>query len=142
MTWTPRSLRSSKHKNKRQKNKDKNKNKTKEIFYCNKIDPLIFTGIGTPAKMTSLADKQTPRPTLEVDDAALVCNSALYYERKKALRSRVRISHKLSRVIKEWRLKQIDLISKLEKCSKKKAKPDSEDPSPYEKTFIFYCLND
>ena len=94
----------------------------------------------TPAKMTSLADKQTPRPTVEVDDAALVCDSKVYFQRKKALRSRFRISHKLTRIIKEWRLKQIDLICKIEKCSKKKAKPDAEDPTPYEKTFIFYCL--
>lgn len=95
----------------------------------------------TPAKMSSLADKQTPRPTVEVDDAALVCDSKVYFERKKAFRSRFQISHKLTRIIKEWRLKQIDLICKIEKCSKKKAKPDAEDPTPYEKTFIFYCLH-
>ena len=92
--------------------------------------------------MTSFAaEKDTPRPTVDVDDAALVCDSAVYHKRKKALRSRFRISQKLTRIIKEWRLKQIDLISKIEKCSKKKAKPEAEDPTPYEKTFIFYCVS-
>lgn len=91
--------------------------------------------------MTSFAaEKDTPRPTVDVDDADLVCESALYEARKKTLRSRFRISHKLTRVIKDWRLKQIDLISKIDKCSKKKAKTEAEDPTPYEKSFIFYCL--
>ena len=92
--------------------------------------------------MTSFAaEKDTPRPTVEVDDAALVCDPVIYNKRKKTLRSRFRICHKLSRVIKDWRLKQIDLISKIDKCSKKKAKPEAEDPTPYEKTFIFYCVS-
>jgi hypothetical protein len=91
--------------------------------------------------MTSFAaEKDTPRPTVDVDEAALVCDSAVYHKRKKALRSRFRISQKLTRIIKEWRLKQIDLISRIDKCSKKKAKPEAEDPIPYDKSFIFYCL--
>ena len=90
--------------------------------------------------MSVAAKKDTPRPTVNVDDADLVFNSVLYEARKKAFRSRFRISHKLTRIIKIWRLKQIDLISKIDKCSKKKAKTEAEDPTPYEKSFIFYCL--
>lgn len=90
--------------------------------------------------MSVAAKKDTPRPTVNVDDADLVFNSVLYEARKKAFRSRIRISHKLTRIIKVWRLKQIDLISKIDKCSKKKAKTEAEDPTPYEKSFIFYCV--
>lgn len=79
----------------------------------------------------------TPRPTIDVDGA--FC-SVIDAKRRKEFRSRIHTSHALRRVIREYRSIQLDLLREKFNCSKKGAKLRSEDPSPYEDGYIFYCL--
>jgi hypothetical protein len=86
---------------------------------------------------TMKGEINTPRPTIIVDDA--YC-SALATQRRKQLRKKLRVSRTFNHVIRVYRTLQRDLTRTHEKCSKKEAKSLAEDPDPYEKGYIFYCL--
>ena len=79
----------------------------------------------------------TPRPVIDID--ADYC-SATVKARTNLLRKRIRISHALTRQMWVYRILQWDIIKTGNKCSMKQAKIWSEDPDPYEKTYVFYCL--
>ena len=79
----------------------------------------------------------TTRPVIDVDTASCeVVNKA----RRKLLRSRLHASHALRRVVREYRNAQITLMRTKFRCSKKDAISHSEDPDPYQKAYIFYCV--
>lgn len=79
----------------------------------------------------------TLRPTIDVDTdyCPATCKA-----RTKTLRKRIRISHALTRQMWVYRALQWNIIKTGNKCSMKEAKVLSEDPDPYEKTYVFYCL--
>jgi hypothetical protein len=82
----------------------------------------------------------TPRPTLDVD--TLTFSLELYNQRRKALRSKVRNSHAVTRHVNLYRTLQHAIFCKEFGYTKKAAKSAAEDPSPYEKGYIFYCVSD
>ena len=51
-----------------------------------------------------------------------------------------RISHALTRQMWAYKALQWHIIKTGNNCSMKQAKDWSEDPDPYEKTYVFYCL--
>ena len=79
----------------------------------------------------------TPRPTIDVD--MKICNDVVI-KRHKDLRKKIHASHDLRRVIRNYRDLQINLMYAKHSCSKKAAKKYSEDPDPYEKGYVFYCV--
>ena len=79
----------------------------------------------------------TPRPTIDVEED--YC-SATAKARIKTLRKRIRISHALTRQMWAYKALQWHIIKTGNNCSMKQAKDWSEDPDPYEKTYVFYCL--
>lgn len=79
----------------------------------------------------------TPRPIIDVDGA--YC-SAINKKRQHTLRTKFHTPHSARRVVNAYRQLQLELIRNDLKCSKKEAKLHSEDPSPYEKTHVFFCL--
>ena len=81
----------------------------------------------------------TPRPTIDVDLDG--CSSELYLERKKAIRSKIRIPREATQTVKFFRSIQHEMFRKRYGYNKKEAKSESEDPSPYEPSYIFYCLS-
>lgn len=80
----------------------------------------------------------TLRPTINVDGD--YC-SAIDKQRAKALRKRIRINHVITRHVRIYRELQWHIIQTTQKCTKKKAKAWSEDPDPYDKSYVFYCVN-
>ena len=81
----------------------------------------------------------TPRPTIDVDLDG--CSSELYKERKKAIRSKIRIPREVTETVKFFRSIQHEIFRRQNGCNKKEAKSESEDPSPYEPSYIFYCVS-
>lgn len=79
----------------------------------------------------------TPRPTLDIDPS--YC-SATAKKRSVELRKKIRIPHTTRRVVNAYRKLQVELMRINERCSKKAAKEMSEDPTPYETSYVFYCL--
>jgi len=89
--------------------------------------------------MYSMASElTTPRPTVNVDE---VYCSALAEQRRKKLRKKLRTSRSFNHVVRVYRAMQRDLTWSREGCSRREAKSLSEDPDPYERGYIFYCLH-
>ncbi len=79
----------------------------------------------------------TARPTIDVETK--ICNE-LVNKRYKEFRKKLHASHGLRRVVRIYRDLQINLMYAKHSCSKKAAKEYSEDPDPYEKGYVFYCV--
>ena len=116
--------------------------KDHHIFHVNKIEMARFIQASTMPITIKMLDgttkEATPRPTVNVDEA---CCSATTKQRKEALRKRIRISHALTRQMWIYRELQWHLMQTAKKCTKKQAKVWSDDPDPYEKSYVFYCVN-
>lgn len=80
----------------------------------------------------------TLRPTINVDGD--YC-SVIDKQRAKALRKKIRISHTLTRQVQTYRELQWYIMQTTHNCTKKQAKVWSEDPDPYDKSYVFYCLS-
>jgi PP-loop superfamily ATP-utilizing enzyme len=79
----------------------------------------------------------TPRPTVNVDGEYCAETNK---QRAKALRKKIRISHEVTRQVRIYRELQWHIMQTTHLCTKKQAKAWSEDPDPYDKTYVFYCL--
>ena len=98
----------------------------------------IKTCDSTTLERSSPASQEvTLRPTIDVD--CVYC-SIVNKQRAVTLRKRIRISRALTRHVRGYRILQWSLIQVKEKCTKKGARQMSEDPSPYEVGYVFYCL--
>ena len=104
-----------------------------EISFKHKIEKRGMQSIPQPSE----ANMSTPRPTIDVEENW--CNSDMLKARKKIMMKHVHASHEMRRVVNTYREYQIKLLV-AKKNSIKAAKEKSEDPYPYESTFIFYCL--
>ena len=106
-----------------------------------KIELALGAGIITMPITIKMLDGTTKevtlRPTVNVD--ANYC-SATNKQRKDTLRKRIRISHALTQQMRIYKELQWHLMQTSQKCTKKQAKIWSEDPDPYEKSYVFYCL--
>lgn len=79
-----------------------------------------------------------PRPTLDVDNLDL--SVALETKRTKALTCHIHTSHVARRVYQAYRAIQHKKMQAHLRSTKKVAIAESEDPSPYEPSYVFYCL--
>ena len=52
----------------------------------------------------------------------------------------VHASHEMRRIVNTYRDYQVKLMVNKKSCSIKAAKEHSEDPDPYMKTYIVYCM--
>jgi hypothetical protein len=115
--------------------------KDKHIFHVNKIEMAHFVEASTMPITIKMFDGTTKevtlRPTVNVDEVSC---SATIKQRKDTLRKRIRISHALTRQMWVYRELQWHLMETTKKCTKKQAKIWSEDPDPYEKSYVFYCV--
>jgi hypothetical protein len=105
-----------------------------EISFKHKIEKRGMQSIPQPSE----ANMSTPRPTVDVE--VNDCTNEMYKERKRIMMKHVHASHEMRRVVNTYRDYQIKLIIKNSSCSIKAAKEKSEDPYPYNSTFIFYCV--
>lgn len=95
-----------------------------------------------PSPSPSTADdtmvlETTARPVLDMDTSY---NLALGETRAAILRWRTRATPDVERVVDAFRAAQIKKIGQLLGSSREAAEAEAEDPSPYEKEHIFYCL--
>lgn len=79
-----------------------------------------------------------PRPTLDVDN--LHCPVDLATKRTKALTCHIHTSHVARRIYQAYRATQHKKMQAHLRGTKKVAIVESEDPSPYEASYVFYCL--
>ena len=79
----------------------------------------------------------TPRPVLDVDTA---CDQEMINRRAAAISPYTNASYNAYRVISEFRYLQTVLIQNCRRCNQVKALELAEDPSPYTREYIFYCL--
>jgi hypothetical protein len=79
-----------------------------------------------------------PRPTIDVEN--LWSPEELLAKRKKSITQHIHTSHVARRIYKAYRALQHKKMQKYDKGTKKAAILDSEDPSPYEPSYVFYCL--
>jgi hypothetical protein len=121
-------------------NKHNKTHKDKHIFHVNKIEMARFVEANTMPITIKMFDGTTKevtlRPSVNVDEAS--CSETIQ-QRKDTLRKRIRISHALTRQMWIYRELQWHLMETTKKCTKKQAKIWSEDPDPYEKSYVFYC---
>jgi len=80
----------------------------------------------------------TLRPTIDVE--SIFCPETDKM-RAKAIRKKIRISHELTRRMWFYRDIQRHMMEITEKCTMKEACALSEDPDPYDKSYVFYCLD-
>ena len=86
----------------------------------------------------TMALETTERPVLDMDTSY---NLALAETRAAILRWRTRPTPDVERVIEAFRVAQIKKIGHVCGSSREAAEAEAEDPSPYEKEHIFYCLS-
>jgi len=79
-----------------------------------------------------------PKPILDVDN--LETPQELATKRKKAITQHIHTSHVARRIYQGYRALQHKKMQEYDKGTKKAAILDSEDPSPYEPSYVFYCL--
>ena len=79
----------------------------------------------------------TLRPTVDVEGEY---SYELYKQREKALRKKIRVNRALTQQTRIYRELQWQIMLTNESCTKKEAKAWSEDPDPYDKSYVFYCL--
>jgi hypothetical protein len=79
-----------------------------------------------------------PRPTLDVDN--LHCPVELATKRGKAITGHIHTSHAARRIYQAYRAIQHKKMQAHLRGTKKAAITESEDPSPYEASYVFYCL--
>ena len=79
-----------------------------------------------------------PRPTLDVDN--LDCPADLITKRKKDMNRHIHTSHVARRVYQAYRAIQHKKMQAHLRSTKKVAIAESEDPSPYDPSYVFYCL--
>ena len=82
--------------------------------------------------------KMDPRPALDVDN--LDCPADLFAKRKKSMTRHIHTSHVARRIYNAYRALQHKKMQEYDGGTKKAAILDSEDPSPYEPSYVFYCL--
>ena len=80
---------------------------------------------------------RTERPVV---DTAPVYNAALVETRAAILRWRTRSPPSVEKVVEKFREAQIKKIGNLLGSSLEVAEAEAEDPSPYDKEHLFYCL--
>lgn len=83
-------------------------------------------------------DIMDPRPTLDVEN--LWSPPELDEKRRKAISCHIHTSHAARRIYQAYRSLQYKKMQEHEGGSKKDAITDSEDPDPYEPSYVFYCL--
>jgi hypothetical protein len=79
-----------------------------------------------------------PRPALDVDN--LHCPVELTTKRGKAITRHIHTSHAARRIYQAYRAIQHKKMQAHLRATKKVAIAESEDPSPYEPSYVFYCL--
>uniref|UniRef100_A0A6C0BIT7 Uncharacterized protein n=1 Tax=viral metagenome TaxID=1070528 RepID=A0A6C0BIT7_9ZZZZ len=79
-----------------------------------------------------------PRPTLDVDN--LDISAALAAKRTKSLACHIHTSHVARRIYQAYRAIQHKKMQAHRRGTKKAAITESEDPDPYEASYVFYCL--
>lgn len=80
----------------------------------------------------------TPRPTIKTDCDEY--NYTLMKVRLAKLRQHIHSSHENRRVFRLMRELQIQKFIECNKVTKKRAREMLEDPNPYEKDYLFYCV--
>lgn len=77
----------------------------------------------------------TPRPTIDVDLAEEAS------DRPTTEHPLLTASFWCDTVVDSFRQRQLQRIMKMKRCSYKEGIEQAEDPDPYEKEYIFYCLS-
>lgn len=83
-------------------------------------------------------DIMDPRPSIDVDN--LWSSEELLAKRKKIMFQHIHTSHEARRIYQAYRVLQHKKMQEHDGGTKKDAIIYSEDPSPYEPSYVFYCL--
>lgn len=78
------------------------------------------------------------KPIIDVEN--LWSPPELFSQRKKVMTRHIHTTHKARRIYQAYRALQYKKMQEYDGGSKKDAIINSEDPSPYERSYVFYCL--